>query len=471
MQSITNQDFHVLQQQSMVRARMPHGPRHPRHLNTRCPRQPPPGYMLHRGPPRFPPGVSPPWAHGGQMRPGVGPRQFRPFHPSSVGQSGIRSPAGSPLVSPRGPGHPYVPRRGGPPPPGFIGYRGPPRHRGPRAGLAMSAQNPYARHPDPSSVSTNGNHSRYYSAPSSPVLKLQQETIGVTSDKSVNPELVPRTCAQENDNCFDTKLTDYSRENVHEYVKQIRKEFTPENSDSRAPQAGTSNSRFSSCNQYEDRSEDKTNEYDNQMHTKKDSDNLNEQRPNPEVEGINSVDDIINEEVETGASPVQNEDSSNFSKGASELQQHRAYKPAKPLYETKYGTENRFKSTWRRLSSVRKNPKGSKRNKPEQRTGADRRGTICAQSELDNSTTGCDKFSVDNSPTLNRSLEHNSPILSGNLENVISSGISPSQSGNMGLSVAGATFEGNSSGNQIRPPSTTSRESETEGVVTSGYFR
>merc|ERR1712226_770024 len=118
----------------------------------------------------------------------------------------------------------------------------------------------------------------------------------------------------------------------------------------------------------------------------------------------------------------------------------------------------------------RKNPKGSKRNKPEQRTGADRRGTICAQSELDNSTTGCDKFSVDNSPTLNRSLEHNSPILSGNLENVISSGISPSQSGNMGLSVAGATFEGNSSGNQIRPPSTTSRESETEGVVTSGYF-
>ena len=64
----------------------------------------------------------------------------------------------------------------------------------------------------------------------------------------------------------------------------------------------------------------------------------------------------------------------------------------------------------------------------------------------------------------------------GNTERTISSNISPSQStGNPGLSVMGANFDGNSSslvsGNHIRPPSTTSKESETEGVVTSGYFR
>ena len=62
---------------------------------------------------------------------------------------------------------------------------------------------------------------------------------------------------------------------------------------------------------------------------------------------------------------------------------------------------------------------------------------------------------------------------------MICSNIPTSQSpGNQALSVMGANFDGNHGqlggslcGNNMRPPSTTSKESETEGPLTSGYFR
>ena len=183
---------------------------------------------------------------------------------------------------------------------------------------------------------------------------------------------------------------------------------------------------------------------------------------------LTSKSSSVHTDLETGAKNETIEDSSNCSKGDSELQKP-TYKPAKP-YET---SQSRIKQTWRRLSQVRKSTRNTKRNKTEQRTGAEKRDTLCAQTEGQSLAPGCDrdKFYVDNSPT--------NPLLpTGNSEHILSSSIPPSQSpGIPGLSVMGANFEGNPSqlgpscGNHMRPPSTTSKESETEGVVTSGYFR
>ena len=199
---------------------------------------------------------------------------------------------------------------------------------------------------------------------------------------------------------------------------------------------------------------------DNQMIAQKDSEDVRET--------TQCIDNKENQDLETGARNVPNEDGSNGSKGDSELQRQ-VYKPAKQ-HET---GKDKFKNTWRRLSSVRRGTKATKRNKSEQRVGTERRDTICAQSEVHNLAPGCDKFSVDNSQTISRTLLHG-----GNAEHMIGSGISPSQSpGSLGLNVSGgANFDGNfsslgsSCGNHMRPPSTTSKESETD-LVTSGYFR
>ena len=455
---MTNQEMHLLQQQSMMRARMPHGMRHPRNINPRCFRPPPPGYVLQRGPPRVPSGLPPPWAHmGGPIRSNVGPRQFRPFAPSVGTPTSVRSPAGSPIISPRGPGFTYGPRRGGPPPPGFTGHRGPPRHRMPRGGAAMYSpyQGPphsHIRHPVPTSTPPNGSATQYYSAPPSPVLKLQE------CNSNVDQRINVVSCKRDSDNEIDSSI------HVHKMANQIKAQLHSDSSlgdDLPLRQIGSSNSKF--LQSFEGPKENVPKDSDNTFISQNDSEAVKDT-----ITGKNSS---VNTDLETGDKNVTNEDSFNCSKADSELQKP-TYKAAKP-FET--SSQSRIKQTWRRLSTVRKDKRNTKRNKAEQRTGAERRDNLCAQTEGQSLAQGCDrdKFSVDNSPTMSRSL-----LPGGNNEHMISSSIPPTQSpGNPCLSVMGANFEGNPSslgsqcGNHMRPPSTTSKESETEGVVTSGYFR
>ena len=454
--SMTGQEIHLLQQQSMMRARMHHGARHPRNVNPRGYRAPPPGYV--RGPPRVPSGLPPPWAHGGAtMRPSIGPRQFRPFPPSMGTPPGTRSPAGSPIISPRGPGFPYGPRRGGPPPPGFSGHRGPPRHRMPRGGNIYSQyQGPphqYVRYP--ASVPTNGGATQYYSAPPSPILKQQDETDSVQSEHCIDPEPMP---SRYSDNDHNNKLISDSSTNIHMMANKIRAHINSDcQGDLSSAQLGSSNSRFSNTKLFEARSENLLKDCDNSITDQRDSESVKEMP--------HGTDLTTSSEFEQGNQKRLNEESYNCSKGDLE-QQKPAYKQAKPV-ET---GQSKFKQTWRRLSSVRKGTKPAKRNKAEVRTGsADRRANIGPQSDPHSLAPGCDKASIDNSTILSQSLAQG-----GNAESLISCGISPSHSpGNIGLNVGGNNYDGNlsSCGNHMRPPSTTSKESETEGVVTSGYFR
>ena len=151
------------------------------------------------------------------------------------------------------------------------------------------------------------------------------------------------------------------------------------------------------------------------------------------------------------------EDNLGGSTGDSDIQD-RVYNKAKPLYETGV---SRFASTWRRISSVRKRNKSIKRTKSEQRTGVERG----PHSQADSLAPGCEKYHIDRSPTSSGSPVPNTFLSSGNADYVISSSVP-------GCVGPGGTLEGGSlSGNNMRPPSTTSKESETEGVVTSGYFR
>ena len=433
---------------------MHHGTRHPRGVSPRGYRAPPPGFV--RGPPRVPSGLPPPWAHGGApMRPGMGPRQFRPFPPSIGNSPGTRSPAGSPIISPRGSGFPYGPRRGGPPPPGFAGHRGPPRHRMPRGGNMYSQHqgppNQYVRYP--ASTPTNGSAAQYYSAPPSPILKQQQETDSVRSEHGANPELMS---SRNSDNEPNDKFDNDSSTNIHMMANKIRAQI---NSDCQSDlnsltQSGSSNSRFSNTRLFEARSDKIPTDCDNSITDQKENESTKEMG--------HGIDIQTSSEFEQGVKNVENEDMSYCSKGDSEIQKP-AYKQAKP-FET---GQSKFKQTWRRLSSVRKGTKPPKRNKAEQRAGsADRRGTIGPQSDLHSLAPGCDKSSVDNSTILSQSLAQG-----GNSEGLMGCGISPSLSpGNTGL---GVNYDGNPSscGNHIRPSSTTSKESETEGVMTSGYFR
>ena len=455
--SMTDQDVHVIQQQTMARLRMPHGARPHRNMHPRYFRPPPPGYVLQRGHPRITPGLPPPWAHGGvPMRPGMGPRQFRPFYQPGCTTTGTRSPVGSPLVSPRGPGHPHGFRRGGPPPPGFLGHvRGPPRHRMPRAiySQVQGSQHTYSRQPIYTSNPSNGNASQYFSAPSSPILKQPME-----GDPSVSDENESRS------------------QDIQAMVEEITTELGQDKDDSSVSKlrtGGTSNAMFSnplksnSIKSAESASADRNDGTSRPLSCNKAS-----KEPLPASQGDKKEDseNILLSDSET----VANESNGNvcsWAKGDSDLQQ-RAYKPAKPLCETSRG-ENKFAKTWKRLSLVRK----SKRNKSEQRSGADRRGTISNPSEVDSLVPGCDKFSVDTSPTLSRTSLHIGSS-SGNAEHILNPSLSPGSKGSsvLGVTPEGGAFSvGSSYGNHIRPPSTTSRESgvtsETEGVLTSGYFR
>ena len=436
---MVGQELHMVPQHPMMRARMHPGARGgPRPRGYRAP---PPGFV--RGPPRVPSGLPPPWAHGGpSMRPGMGPRQFRPYPPGA--SPGTRSPAGSPIISPRGPGFPYGPRRGGPPP-GFAGHRGPPRHRMPRGGNMYSQhQGPphqYVRHP--ASAPTNGSSSQYYSAPPSPVLKQHHETDDMKSEQGTNPE---KSINRVSDNDTINKFDSESSTNIHMMANKIRAEINSDcQSDSNTiAQSGSSNSRFSNT-QYKFQS--RCSEIDTE-----DCDTVKEMPHGTDIPT----------ECDQGAKNESNEESSNCSRGDFD-QQKPAYKQAKPFE----AGQSKFKQTWRRLSSVRKGTKPPKRNKADQRTGsADRRGTLGPQSDIHSLAPGCDKSSIENSTILSQSLAQG-----GNTEGLMGCGISPSHlPGNTGL---GVNYDGNpnSCGNHMRPPSTTSKESETEGVMTSGYFR
>ena len=452
--SMTGPENYMLPPHPMMRARMHHGARHPRSANPRGYRAPPPGFV--RGPPRVPSGLPPPWAHGGApMRPGMGPRQFRPFPPSMGNSPGTRSPAGSPIISPRGSGFPYGPRRGGPPPPGFAGHRGPPRHRMPRGGNMYSQhQGPphqYVRYP--ASAPTNGSAAQYYSAPPSPILKQQQEMDCAKSEHGTNPEHLSNL---DSDNDPNNKFDSDTSTNIHMMANKIRAQI---NSDCQSDmntvaQSGSSNSRFSNIKLFEGRSEKLQTDCDTSITGQKENDN-NKDMPH-------GSDILTSSEFDQGTKNMPNEDSSYCSKGDSDLQKP-TYKQAKP-FET---GQSKFKQTWRRLSSVRKGTKPTKRNKAEQRTGSgDRRGTIGHQTDPHNIAPGCDKTSFDNNTISSQSLAQG-----GNSESLMGCGISPSHlPGNTGL---GVNYDGNpnSCGNHMRPSSTTSKESETDGVMTSGYFR
>ena len=214
---------------------------------------------------------------GGTIRSGVGPRQFRPFPPSVGTPTGVRSPAGSPIISPRGPGFPYGPRRGGPPPPGFTGHRGPPRHRMPRGGGAMyppyqGPHHSHIRHPVLTSTPPNGSTTEYYSAPPSPVLKPQQGNSNI--DQCINVELSKR----DSDNDIDSST------HVHKMANQIKAQLHSDSflsEDLRSDdheislrQIGSSNSKFLQSNVFEGTKENVPKDGDNKFISQNDSEGV-----------------------------------------------------------------------------------------------------------------------------------------------------------------------------------------------------
>ena len=452
-----NPDMSFNYQHTPHRASMPpgirlsHGVRHPRSFNPRYFRPPPPGYVL-RGPPRGGPhGLPPPWAQPGGVppRPGMGQRQFRPIPPSSSsGAADHRSQLTSPVVSPRGPPHGYVPRRGGPPPPGFIASHrgGVPRHRMPR-GCAPPYQHPAYHHPPRShmnpSPSNGGNTSPYYSAPSSPMLRRDsghpnicrgpENELGMPDadgargfvglgQSELGTSALPHHC---NPSPLDDANCSLDKSST---ITPLHKETKVEcNID---------------CNDY-----NTSNENMHGARIKANRTLSNESRS-------------TNADIESDSSFMPNEDTGLQDASPQELLP-RAYSKAKPLYEAVRG-ENKFTSTLRRLSSVRKRNKTIKRNKADQQKtlGGEGRSTVVdPNSDL---ATGCDKFLNDGSIN---------PNYSGSLlPNSFNSSVDPTMSS---LSAACSSLDTsiNPGGGVIRPSSTTSKDSETEGAVTSGYFR